>query len=223
LAPVALLSVLYVPTKTKPKRQFLNVLVFLLIFFLTYLIFNPLLWTNPIQAVQAQWTERRQFLQGMKDEFMELAPNQVLDDPMERIGVMAAHLFISEPQFAEVGNYLEATSASEKLYLASPLSTLFRGFFWGVFFLIAMILGTAFWLLDFRKYQWETKRKTVLLSLSSFVLFLALLWAIPLPFQRYYIPLVPFICLWIALGILQTVNRIKQAISASRQPVKNPK
>jgi len=30
---------------------------------------------------------------------------------------------------------------------------------------------------------------------------LALLWANPLPFQRYYLPLIPFVTLWGAFGV----------------------
>ena len=39
---------------------------------------------------------------------------------------------------------------------------------------------------------------------------IGLLFFIPLPWQRYVIPLVPFVCLWTGLGIAEFTNLIKQ-------------
>jgi len=205
------------------RRTIRNVIVFVLSFVIVYTLLSPLIWKNPFQAIQAQWMERKHFLQTMIDEFEQLAPDQVLDDPTERVGVLITHLFIREPQFAEVGNYSEATSASEKDYSNSLFSSLFRGYFWGSLFFTITLLGVAFWLLDFRNLDKERKRITLLLFFASLALLIALIWAIPLPFQRYYVPLLPITTLWLTLGFVHSLQLIKKAISNLRWPVKEAK
>jgi 4-amino-4-deoxy-L-arabinose transferase-like glycosyltransferase len=198
------------------RRTIHNIIVFILSFVIVYTLLSPLIWKNPFQAIQAQWMERKRFLQTMTDEFKQYAPNQVLDDPTERISVLITHLFIQEPQFAEVGNYSEATSATEKDYSNSFFSSLFRGYFWGSLFLTITLLGVAFWILDFRNLENTSKRITLLLFFASLALLIALIWAIPLLFQRYYVPLLPITTLWLGLGFVHSTQITKKAISKLR-------
>jgi hypothetical protein len=42
--------------------------------------------------------------------------------------------------------------------------------------------------------------------------FLGVSWLLPLPFQRYYVGLAPFTCLWIAYGIAMAAGQISQRV-----------
>jgi 4-amino-4-deoxy-L-arabinose transferase-like glycosyltransferase len=215
LAPVGLLSVLWLHpmVKNQQRKRVQNVIIFLAVFLLVYFLFTPLLWSNPIQAVQAQWQERTQFLERMVEEIEAIAPNQILRSPLERFGAMTAHLFMSQPQFAEVGNYTTNTAQAEEIYLSSFYHSLFRGLIGGGLLCTLILLGMINLGIEIRQEGWNAKRPMVLLLIGTLVQSIALLWANPLPFQRYYLPLIPFITIWISYGITSIVQRIKQATS----------
>jgi 4-amino-4-deoxy-L-arabinose transferase-like glycosyltransferase len=215
LAPVGLLSVLWLPTnlKNQKKKVIQNAALFILTFLTLYFLLNPFLWTNPIKGIQSQWHERTQFLQGMVEEIEARAPDQILRGPFERFTVMVTHLFIAGPQFAEVGNYISNTSNTEYLYLSHDLHTLFRGWLGGILMISLTIMGVVSFGIEISKDKWQRQRPMMLLFIASAIQTVALVWANPLPFQRYYIPLVPFICLWIGYFVAQILVGIKQATS----------
>lgn len=220
LAPVGFLSVLWIaPGHLSPKKKILqNALLFIAVFLTLYFLLNPLLWSNPIEGLQSQWSERAQFTQDMVEEIEARAPNQILDSPIERIAVMVAHLYIADPQFAEVGNYLENTTNAEELYLAQPLHTLFRGWAAGILMISLTVMGLVIFGFEVRKRGLHDQRPMLLLFTASTIQTIAIIWANPLPFQRYFVPIVPFVCLWIGYFVAQILERIKQATSRMKQP-----
>jgi 4-amino-4-deoxy-L-arabinose transferase-like glycosyltransferase len=220
LAPVGLISVFWLSDIEcrKSGKHLRRAAIFLITFALVYIALNPFTWLNPIGAIQAQWHERTHFLQAQVETIEALAPNQILNDPTQRLGVMLAHLFISEPQFAEVGNYLENTAASQEIYLSDPFHKLFRGLLGGGLMFALTLLGVAQTGVRLRSLSTNRKRILSLLLLGSIVQAIALLWANPLPFQRYYVPMIPFISLWMAISISYIYRDIKQAASKWRRP-----
>ncbi len=83
-------------------------------------------------------------------------------------------------------------------YTQNPINTLFRGYTGGTFVLIFLLLGLYF-LLQFPSAQHY--REDILLIFAGLLQFLLLIATIPLPFQRYVIPLVPTTCIFFAVGI----------------------
>ncbi len=155
---------------------------------------------------------RQDLLARQVDTLRAILPNQVMDTLPMKIAVMMGHLFLTPPQFAEVGNYLAQTASSESVYLAVPLHRLFRGNLWGGMMLVFAFFGVFLGVSRIIKTSDDLqRRKLTLLGLATLLQAIAMLIAIPLPFQRYYIPLVPFISLWTAIGLaeLSTV-KIKQ-------------
>jgi 4-amino-4-deoxy-L-arabinose transferase-like glycosyltransferase len=215
LAPVGLLSVLWItPTFKNPRKKLIqNVLIFLASFLALYFLLNPFLWTNPIKGIQSQWNERTQFTQGMVEEVKARASNQILDTPLKRIASMTNHLFIAGLQFKEAGNYASNTWSAETEYLSYPIHTLFRGAVAGILMITLTVMGVVSLGIEIRKSGIMSQRPMILLFIASMAQILALVWANPLPFQRYFIPIVPFICLWIAYSTAEIVERIKQATS----------
>lgn len=202
LFPIGLLSAVWVTSEERPsiKKAFGNGSIFIAVFAIITFSLNPFLWTNPIKALNVIYQARLEFLAGQVELIRILAPNQVLDNPLQRLAVMLAHLFITKPQMAEVGNYLAYTAEIEKAYLAQPLHNFLRGMIGGAVMLLLAALGMSFSILERGSRNIQKTRMAVLLFSGTLVQSLALLWANPLPFQRYYIPLIPFICLWIGLG-----------------------
>jgi 4-amino-4-deoxy-L-arabinose transferase-like glycosyltransferase len=215
LAPVGLLSVLWLPTNLKNRKTKLirNATLFIVTFLALFLLLNPFLWSNPIKGIQSQWHERTQFLQGMVEEIEARSPDQILHGPLERFAVMVTHLFIAEPQFAEAGNYISNTSNVDSLYLSRQLHTLFRGWPGGILMISLTIMGVVIFGIEGSKVRFHNQRPIMLLLIASTIQTVAIIWANPFPFQRYYIPLIPFICLWIGYFMAQILAGIKQATS----------
>jgi 4-amino-4-deoxy-L-arabinose transferase-like glycosyltransferase len=213
LAPVGLLASLW-PDRDesrRPKRLLLNALQYLTAFALLYLALNPILWSSPVKSLKAQWRTRMDFLAGQIETFESLAPDQILRSPGTRLGVMIVHLYMSDPQFAEANNYAEETRQEEISYTADPLHRLSRGLIGGSLMLSMTLLGIGIGVVELRRGNHRLDRALLILLLATISQAIALLWANPLPFQRYYIPLVPFATLWGSYGTILVAQRIKEA------------
>jgi hypothetical protein len=114
---------------------------------------------------------------------------------------MLANLYVMPPAFAEVGNYREETAKAEAAYLAAPGSSLMRGFAGGGIMLFLTLVGLVTVLLRLNKTGPVQRRATVLLLLASLSQAAFLLIAVPLPWQRYILPLVPFTTIWCAYSL----------------------
>jgi 4-amino-4-deoxy-L-arabinose transferase-like glycosyltransferase len=176
-------------------------------------LMHPYLWAQPVQALQAA-VQKRQALSFAQSSDR---PEQRLDSPGYRLIGMIGSLYLTPPIFQEVGNYIENTAEVEKVYLANPLHSLFRSIPAGGILLFINLFG---FIIACRKVvtgeQTEKQRRLIFLLAATVVQTLALLVMIPLAWQRYYMPLVPFACLWTAYGI----DQLRQAVRfpASKKP-----
>lgn len=216
LLPVGLLAVGWLPPSGIPKfkKILINLTVFSLVFAgLTFLL-NPLLWSNPFRAVQASWTARAELLNQQINDTLSLAPEQVLLDPGQRVAVLIANLYLQPLSFYEVGNYREQTAEAETAYLANPYHHLFRSPGWGGIQITLTIMGIVLGVLAIIRFEpeklppghflsnrWQRRRALAIVLSATIFQFGGLIAAIPLPFQRYVVPLIPFVCLWSGFGL----------------------
>jgi 4-amino-4-deoxy-L-arabinose transferase-like glycosyltransferase len=205
LVPVGLLAVSLPapgtsesPTHASTKQLARRLGQFLAIFAIITLAFNPFLWSHPIQAVQAAWTERQDLLNRQVADFNRLLPKSALDTPAIRLAALIANLYIVPPAFAETGNYLQQTGPSEIAYLAIPGHNLLRGFLGGGILFGLTLGGVIVAGLRLRSVNKDQRRAISIVLLTTFALGCGIFWLIPLPWQRYVMPLVPFVCLWSA-------------------------
>lgn len=217
LLPVGMLAVTWFPGKAGASsgedqrstkvhtavttRQLAN-LAQLLVFFLliTYLL-NPFLWRSPIQALQSAWVARQDLLQQQLSDAARLATGQALYTPGDRLVALLANLYLLPPSFYEVGNYQDQTADAEEVYLAVPGHNLLRGLVGGGVFFVLTILGIILSAFRLKKCSAERRRQLVLLLLATGMLLVGFLITVPLPWQRYVIPLVPLVCLWSASSV----------------------
>ncbi|MEW5869519.1 MAG: phospholipid carrier-dependent glycosyltransferase [Chloroflexota bacterium] len=203
LLPVGLLAVAWPPSGSEGRlrRAASGLAQYLGVFILVTLALNPLLWRSPIQASKIAWEQRQDLLQRQVADTQRLAPEHVLDSPGKRILVLVANLYLAPPAFAEVGNYQDETAPAEAAYLAIPGHNLLRNLIGAGLFMVLTLFGLATALLAIPKTG-AARRKTILLLLSATLLqALILILAVPLPWQRYVMPLLPFVCLWSAYAI----------------------
>ena len=220
LAPIGLLVVLWQPGKPR-KAVIMQAFFFIAVFLGIVILLNPFLWAHPLQAVQAAVANRA----DLATRQIADRPEQALNSPGLRIISLTGSLFLTPPIFAETGNYAQETGASETSYLANPLNNLFRSLSAGAFLLLLCLFG--FYSAARRAVKDPSNSRQVWLLLALTVSQgLALLALVPLPFQRYYLPLVPLTCLWSAWGLERILtdvyNRFKESARLKKLPTEKP-
>ncbi len=205
LAPIGLIAILWPPlpserTKTSPWLHRIKQVVFyggLMILVIGLL--NPFLWQQPIPALQAAIKARGELAAAQTGD----RPEQALNTPALKLIGMIGALYLTPPIFAETGNYLDNTRAAETAYLANPLHRMFRSIPAGGILFTINLFGFLVACVQVRRQEQGQKRRLVLLIAATVFQTLALLVLIPLPWQRYYLPAVPYACLWTAYGLDQ--------------------
>jgi len=172
--------------------------VLVLIFFL-----HPFLWENPASAIQAAARARQQLAASQVAD----RPEQALNSPTRRLVSLVGNLYFNPPMIAETGNYLAEIQSAAEAYLANPLHTLFRSLPGGAALFALALFGVTAGILRTFKAKAAAQRRLILLLAATFLQAIALYWLIPLPWQRYYLPLAPYACLWAAYG----VDQLRQA------------
>jgi hypothetical protein len=164
-------------------------------------ILQPVLWRYPLQSLQAMWTERQELLARQVADIQAVAPDHVVAGAPQRTAVLIGNLFVAPLQFAEVGNYLAETQESVVAYQRVFGHTLLRGSVGGGVLLALTLLGMVWGWRRARRESMAGRRLMTLLFLGTALQGAALVAAIPLPIQRYALPLLPFLCLWQGMGL----------------------
>ncbi len=213
LFPVALFSIVWRKKDDDPggKMRLRGVLFFSIAAVLVTLMLNPVLWSNPLAGVGRIWNSRLDFVERQTQTLRAVSPNQILETPSERIGSMLIMLFFRKPQTSEVANYVEQTDPEEAAYLGNSMNTLISGIVGGSVALLLTFSGIGLSLNQLRRAEWRKQREIILLIIGTFAQAVSILMANSIPFQRYYIPLVPFIILWMGLGISGLYDALKKA------------
>ena len=209
--PLALAGFLAVAWTSWQKRKQIGAIlkavgVFCLIFGGITLLLNPFLWSHPIQAALAAGEARLALTQSQTTATFSKVPAQVLYNPFLRAAAGIANSFILPPAFEDVGNYSQQLASSELAYLRVPWDNLFRGPVAGAILLILAATGLVLYIVKL------VPSKAVAWRWAIFLAFLMegglLILTLSLPYQRYWMPLVPFTCLWSGLAAGQGFTAI---------------
>lgn len=202
LMPVGLLAVIWQPglwNAGKARRVAGHVMLFGLVSLAILAWMHPFLWGQPVKAFEAAVQARQELASAQVAD----RPEQALHTPGLKLISMIGSLYLTPPIFAETSNYLDQTRAAEEAYLANPLHTLFRSIPAGGVLLMLNLYGFVLGCIRMVRPNGPLNRGLALLIIATFIQGLALLVLVPLPWQRYYLPLLPFSCLWMAYGIEQ--------------------
>ncbi len=227
-APLLLANFLacaWIPAQESSKylKIFKNLLIFALVAAISMVILSPIAWTHPIQALAQIWDARQEFVQQQVETLRILLPAHVLETLPARVAIMLGHLYLTPLQFEEIGNYHPQIAAMSELYLANPIHTLLRNAVGAGLALFLTILGIAAGIRHTHAIKdGYAKRKLMLLISATALQTLALLIANPLPYQRYWIPVVPFICVWMAYGVEEIVSETKKQVARQTSDLPEP-
>jgi 4-amino-4-deoxy-L-arabinose transferase-like glycosyltransferase len=219
LVLVGIASVLWkgVQQKQTAQKLLINLTLYGLVFVAVTVLLNPFLWSNPIQASLAALHARQELLHNQVTALGSVRPDQVLESFPQRLFGLIAQLFINQPAVADIGNYIVQTQSADVAYFSSPFNQLLRGFIGGGVLLILSLSGFILATARSIKSNGPSQMLTLLFLLSTLLIFITLIWFLPIPWQRYYLPLVPFSCIWTAYflsNIISLIPRFKTDIAA---------
>jgi 4-amino-4-deoxy-L-arabinose transferase-like glycosyltransferase len=218
LLPIGLLAVCWIPEKK--LRNYLqfpaNTAKYLAGFGLLTILLNPFLWRQPISAAQQALFLRQDLLKRQVADMKRLAPAHVLESPAQRSAVLAAQVFFAPLYFSELGNYKQNTQLSEELYLQNPSHQLWRSQFPGAIYLSLAVLGMIAMIRELTQVNPEKRRLLILYIFAFFTLAGGNIIMIPLPWQRYSIPVIPSVTIFTGLGIIWITKNSRRILSHGR-------
>ena len=220
LLPIGLIAVCWLPNSTTRKfsRTLINLSGYLIGFMLLTAVLNPVIWRNPFAATREALNQRRNLLNRQLADIKRISPTQVLETPAERAAVTLAQLFIAPPIFSEVGNYRLQTARAEFEYLSTPGNNFWRNSLSAGITLGLTLLGmiAAFRVSSSGDFnQW---RILILFLLSFLAMIMGIILMIPLAWQRYSVPLIPFVSIFASLGCVWGIKNSRRIFSHGSLP-----
>lgn len=196
------------------KTSITNLIKFSLTFTGLFLLLNPVYWADPIGVLKTGLAARQTLLQN---QIADWGNYSLWVAPAPGIIYYLVNTFYLSPAFAEASNYLHATEAQVGLYASQPLNMLMRGGIWGSVLLIIFLAGVTFVLRSLRRFG-QNDQRTIYLYLVAFVLqLLFTLTFLPIPWQRYVVPTLPFILVFSAFALQEIILAVKQKLLPAKR------
>jgi 4-amino-4-deoxy-L-arabinose transferase-like glycosyltransferase len=231
LLPVAALA-LFVNPASAPgvpaqgrRMRWITLLALGASFLVSSLLFNPVLWAAPLEGLAAMARARQELLSSQAAALRVTAPGMVLDRVSQRLLAMLYHVYFAPPAFWDVPNYAAQTRLAELSYLGVPLqagwhtTSLATNLVTGGVVMGLTLVGIAFGGLKLRAprslppdWRWTGQpatgeQRVALVILAAWTLAtVTVLLSINIAWQRYYLPLVPIICLWAGYGLVYLIQ-----------------
>ena len=206
LIPVGIIAVCLIPDeKLRLKKMLARSAVVLLVFLLSTLILNPYYWKSPISAVQLGIQVRsRVLLLQMADYIQGGTPN-----PVSSLFNLVSNLYLSSPAYFETTKYLDPLVGQINFYQSVLPHIWGRNLLSGSL-LFSLVLSGFFVVTKRFPLISKTKQHQILLwFLTSVSLTIGILFALPIPWQRYVIPLLPLNAFWFGFAFLPLTDALK--------------
>jgi hypothetical protein len=196
------------------KRKVINLFLCAVAFILIVLLLNPFLWKYPFSAFQRAYTLRQDLVIRQFADISRVSPASALNTPAQRAGALAANLFFTPPAIEDTANYIDALSISITRYNDDSLNSMLRDIPGGFLVLVFTLLGVYTAIRTAFKLH---TRENLLLVFAGIAQFLFLAATVPLPFQRYIIPMVPTAIVFFAVGTSKLIELIYQRIITNKR------
>ncbi len=195
----------------EPNKLITQTIFFSIIIVSIFMLFNPILWNNPLKAFDAMIKERSLLTQNQEFSIEAVSPTSITDTIPKKIVAWIAQIYILPPSPQEIANYQDALNVSFVNYLKSPFQKgLFRNLLLGT-------LSFLFFLYGFIRAIINFTIKEKIIFVSTFLLFfLEILFLFKIPFQRYFLPAIPLSILFESYGIFQFYYWVKRKIHLNK-------
>jgi 4-amino-4-deoxy-L-arabinose transferase-like glycosyltransferase len=166
---------------------------------LTFWLLNPILYRDPVGVARAMIEARADLAQRQVADAERLFPGLATPTPLARLRAALLQVYLQPLAFWDIPIYTEALQPQVTAYQTNPLHTLTRQPAVGALLLGLTLIGIMF----SARRLWRTRAvnaESLSWAWGAATLGLTLL-AIPLDWQRYFLPLAPLAGLFSALGL----------------------
>jgi len=161
---------------------------------------NPFLWKNPIRSAIYSHKVTTELKTNQFADYFPLGEDAKKQTLPYRTIVLFANLYLNQPRTADVGNYLDDIKSQEEAYFNFPLHDFSRSKIPATIFLVLTLSGFILGIVRSLSRSETSNSTTIYFLLATTIQFFTILFLLPLPWQRYIIPLLPFSCIWASLG-----------------------
>ena len=200
---IAIIMILYQFRTANWKNMLLPCVYFCLIFISVTYILNPVMWKEPIKVGKIMVSQRSGLTQNQIEAIESVAPQFILKNPGEKIIGMIAQTFVTKPAIQDIDNY--------HAELQLQIDKYFSNFFYAGY---GRLLISGFFYLILCLFGFVTKipgNQMVIIFKIAFLLFIIeLLLLFSIPFQRYYVPLYPFVSIFASAGVFSIINKLNK-------------
>ena len=210
--PVA--SLVWAPEARNVELPWRKLFLMMMAFVIVVIALTPFLWKEPLEATKISIGARTEFIDRQLHVTEGLAPGATLQGLPERLASLVGNTYLLPVQFQEVGNYRQELASAIDDYTNNSVRTLLVGPVQGTIRLVLLMLGI--WG-AFRWHELAAKIRRsnyLVLALGTAAMAGSLLAFNPLPYQRYYIPLLPLLVLWEATGFVTLMQGIREGFRA---------
>jgi len=215
LIPVGIIAVCTIPNEDQRLKKLLaRTAAMLAVFLIITLLLNPYYWKSPLSAVNVGFLERSQLLDlQLADHLAGTTPNIFTS-----ITSLIANLFILPPAVSEISKYLGPMAQKIQAYQDVAPHV------WGRNLISGSLQFTIFlsgFFVMYKRYAKQTRSIQQNLNLMLFAtgfLILGILIALPIPWQRYIVPVLPLVAFWFGYGLLPLSEALQSTITAKISP-----
>jgi len=184
--------------KLRLKNMLARSLVLIAVFVVLTYGLNPFYWKSPLAALSVNFQARSQLLNLQLSDYLQGNAPRFLTS----LASLITNLFISPPAIAEITKYLEPMRQQIDNYNSFLPNIWGRNLLSGAVIITLVVSG--FFVL-FKRFFRQTdliRRKLILLFLATISMAVGILIALPIPWQRYVVPLLPLAAIWLGYAFL---------------------
>ena len=149
--------------------------------------------------------ERQELSQDQVSAISSVTPEFPTIKFKEKITAFIAQIFVLPPSPQEISNYQEQLNQSIYEYFKNPIQ---KGYFRN------LIIGTIFFLLSFYGFIISIFilpiKQKIIFSLGYMLLIFEIFLFVDLPFQRYYLPTIPFVIWFTFISLSDLSSKISK-------------
>lgn len=191
--------------QTPIRKKLLHGLIYAALFVAVTWLLNPFMWSAPVSAVRHAFEKRQELISQQSQVFGSVSSTAVLDTLNEKFNGLFAQLYFAPPAIEDVANYSVDLKQASLEYTNNPLHNFLRGWVAGSIILFLSLLGLTLWI--FLLFRTKPLSRSSILILTALLLqWAAIFIMIKFPFQRYYIPLIPYVTLLVSISVLTASN-----------------
>jgi len=209
LIPAGIIAVCTLPDEEQNLKNMLaRSAVVLAVFLIITLLLNPFYWKSPFSAIIFGYQTRAQLLDlQLIDHLGGSSPN-ILRQALNLI----SNVFMLPPAVSEIDNYLGPLTRQIQVYRDILPHSWGRNLIGGSLQLTIFLSGFYVLYKRYSSHSKAIKNNLILLLITTFSLTSGILIFLPLPWQRYFIPLIPLVAFWFGYGFLPLSEAIKTTL-----------